>query len=389
MVKVSAKDASGNVLASANIVTPVSDEMDCKVCHASTTSLTFAAEAEPAQGWLFDPDPEKDFRRNILRLHDEQHISSSTYRQALNTKGYNADGLLATADAGTAILCAGCHASNALPGTGITGIPPLTQAIHSKHASVAEPSSGKRLDSINDRTSCYLCHPGNKTQCLRGAMGQSKDSSGHDNISCQSCHGNLSAVGSFKRSGWLDEPDCQSCHYDGKRDTNALDANGNLKTVTDQRFATNPDTPATGKSLFRFSTGHGGLQCEACHGSTHAIFPSGKPNDNVYSTQLQGHTGTIAECSTCHNPVPRTVDGGPHGMHAIGGNDWVYSHGNTVEHGGNNILASCAACHGSDFRGSPLSEVKATRQFSVYGGKTFQPKHQVSCYDCHNGPYED
>jgi hypothetical protein len=102
---------------------------------------------------------------------------------------------------------------------------------------------------------------------------------------------------------------------------------------------------------------------------------------------LQGHEGTISECSSCHNPVPQTINGGPHGMHATG-IDWVNRHGDIVEDN-NNMLASCAACHGSDFRGSPLSEVKATRQFNVYGGKTFQTKHQIGCYDCHNGPTED
>ena len=46
------------------------------------------------------------------------------------------------------------------------------------------------------------------------------------------------------------------------------------------------------------STGHGGLFCEACHGSTHAEWPAANPNanDNVPATQIQGHTGYIAEC---------------------------------------------------------------------------------------------
>ena len=90
-----------------------------------------------------------------------------------------------------------------------------------------------------------------------------------------------------------------------------------MRVPANQRFATNPNTPATGISLYRFSSGHGGLQCSACHGSTHAEFPSAQPNDNLQSIALQGHVGKLAECSACHSTVPSTVTGGPHGMHPI------------------------------------------------------------------------
>lgn len=54
LMKVTARDAAGNVLASTRIVLPVSDEMDCRGCHGSGT----ADAARPAAGWAFDPDPE-------------------------------------------------------------------------------------------------------------------------------------------------------------------------------------------------------------------------------------------------------------------------------------------------------------------------------------------
>ena len=86
------------------------------------------------------------------------------------------------------------------------------------------------------------------------------------------------------------------------------------------RFAENPipqsfngfDNPGFGNiassggarnpKLYRVSTGHEGVMCEGCHGATHAEWPNGNPNanDNVTANQLQGHTGTIVECSTCH-----------------------------------------------------------------------------------------
>lgn len=69
LVKVTAKDSNGNVLATAKVVLPVSDEMDCKRCHASSS---LAPKAKPSTGWVNDADPEKDFKYNVLRLHDER-----------------------------------------------------------------------------------------------------------------------------------------------------------------------------------------------------------------------------------------------------------------------------------------------------------------------------
>ena len=118
MVKVLAKDASGNVLATARTVLPVSDEMNCKACHASSS---VSSAAKPAAGWLNDSDPEKDWKKNILRLHDEKKLGNPAFQAALTKLGYNAAGLLATAQSGQPILCASCHSSNALPGTGVAG----------------------------------------------------------------------------------------------------------------------------------------------------------------------------------------------------------------------------------------------------------------------------
>jgi hypothetical protein len=46
LVKVVAKDNRGNILAEAKTVLPVSDEMDCKRCHASNSQ----ADAKPNSG---------------------------------------------------------------------------------------------------------------------------------------------------------------------------------------------------------------------------------------------------------------------------------------------------------------------------------------------------
>jgi hypothetical protein len=224
------------------------------------------------------------------------------------------------------------------------------------------------------------------------------------NLDCQSCHGNHAAVGSPTRQGWFQEPNCQSCHHDGKRELTAVTSltTGALRPTTDTRFATNPNTPASGVSLFRFSVGHGGNQCEACHGSTHAEYSSvfagwqtSHDNDNLQSLDLQGYAGAIQECSVCHKSVPLTTNGGPHGMHTIG-QAWVNAHGDRVESGG---TASCQYCHdarnnnggfANAYRGSPLSKLKMNKTFSADGRNvTLTAGTQVGCYNCHNGPRGD
>jgi hypothetical protein len=384
-VKVVAKDASGKVLASITTVLPVSDEMTCAACHASrpTTETNRARiAAKPVAGWVNDANLEIDWKKNILRLHDEKQAGNAKYAAALVSKGLP-NGMYRSALAGTPTLCATCHASNALPGTGVTGISTLTSALHTQHSTVLDPTNQLALNASNNRNSCYMCHPGTVTKCLRGAMGDAVDANGNATMGCQSCHGSMSKVGDPTRVGWLQEPNCQACHFDGKRTTSAVDAAGNLIKPTDTRFATNPNTPAAGYSLFRFSKGHGGIQCEACHGATHAEYPSSEANDNLESIALQGYAGTVRECTVCHSTVPMTANGGPHGMHTIG-SSWVSRHGDMVESSGS---ATCAACHGADFRGSPLAQVKVARTYSVEGRTVnFVAGKNVGCYDCHNGP---
>jgi hypothetical protein len=380
MVRVVAKDTAGITLATADVVLPVSDEMDCKKCHESGASTD---DAKPTAGWENNTDPVKDFKLNILKLHDQEHPINASDLSAVNAKGYNYQAsLLDTAKSGTPILCASCHSSNALGTSSVGNAQPLTISIHAKHASVIDPISGAQLNDSANRTACYSCHPGSSTECLRGAMGDAKDASGNQMMQCQSCHGTMSDVGNTGRGqGWQDEPNCQACHQDGQRYDSAL-VDGSLRAALDGRFATNPNTPAAGVSLYRFSTGHGDLQCSSCHGSTHAIFPTGHVEDNLQSINVQGHSGTIAECTSCHTTMPTTTNKGPHGMHTVG-QSWVSDH----EHAAEGNTAQCATCHGADYRGSFLSKTFSARTLTIEGKtKTYTKGQMVSCYDCHDGP---
>jgi hypothetical protein len=375
LLRLIARDTSGAVLASTDIVVPVSDEMSCRDCHL------------PPAG---SRDPLRDMKLDILRLHDLRQAGAAGFQAALAQAGYNPAGLAATvAQDGTPILCARCHGSNALPGTGLSGVAPLTQSMHSFHATALDPASGQSLGASDNRTACYRCHPGSLTRCLRGAMGSAVAADGSLAIQCQGCHGAMGDVGSASRQGWLDMPACQNCHTgtaarnNGEiRYPNAFEATGQRRVPVDTTFATTPDVPAAGFSLYRASFGHGGLACEACHGSTHAEYPSSHRNDNLQSLALQGHVGLIGECATCHPTVPATIDGGPHGMHPVGP-DWVARHPSAAESG----AARCQPCHGTDYRGTVLSRALGDRTLNTpFGTKAFWKGFQIGCYTCHNGP---
>ena len=125
------------------------------------------------------------------------------------------------------------------------------------------------------------------------------------------------------------------------------------------------------------------MKCEACHGATHAEYPSTEENDNLQSLTLQGYEGLITECSVCHAPVPLTPDEGPHGIHTIG-QAWVDAHGELVQE----ATSPCAQCHGHDYLGTLVSATATDRTFTTedFGTKELPKGTKVSCYTCHDGP---
>jgi hypothetical protein len=148
------------------------------------------------------------------------------------------------------------------------------------------------------------------------------------------------------------------------------------------------DNPGAGNpQLYRVSTGHGGVMCEGCHGATHAEFPNANPdaNDNVMANQLQGHTGPIVECGTCHTNIDALgTDGslaslqGPHGMHVVGNTNFADGdHKRNWDHNGD----PCRECHGQNGEGSVLSRTAADRNLPDVG---FVPKGTpITCTMCH------
>jgi hypothetical protein len=389
MMRLIARDSASNILATTDIVLPVSDEMDCQACHASGSQTA----ARPPEGWVWDLDPVRDYKLNVLRSHDDHFLGTAIYAAALAQAGYDAGGLFVSATKdGQPVLCIKCHVSNALPGPGVTNVLPLTQIMHTKHAYISDPLSGRPLSSLTNSAACVLCHSAPENRRVRGVHHNAVNPDGTLALQCQSCHGSISAIGAAGRQGWLDLPNCQSCHTGtatsnngSLRFTSAFDTNGLPRQAVNMTFATQSNTPSAGLSTYRFSQDHGGLKCAACHGPSHAELLSSQANDNIQSEQLQSPTGggMLTACMDCHLSTFTNRTGGPHGMHPVDA-QWAAGHDT-----GNR--SQCQACHGpgptpgSQYRGTVLSWAQANRSYGEVGAQ-FWPGFQIGCYNCHAGP---
>lgn len=463
LVRVQAKTANtsltgrtGEIIASTDAVIPISAEADCFRCHASAvdggnaqaacipgqdagcttegslrsrTPFTVVQAADDTADVPYNVKREWAADNNILRLHDAKH-------------GTDIQNM-------TPVVCQSCHYSPALDLAHVGPVGPNdpdangreqkihrsnSRVMHSFHGQFTDlfvndmpaPTDSRRLDPatgkpvvnafVKDKLnqSCYQCHPGRDTQCLRGAMFTG-------GLICQDCHGGMQQVGDdfsagfsaqtpypagadlTKRVPWANMPACQSCHTGdavdnlGMNDSNVIRASDNIRLLrayrnndtarakpivaTNRRFAENE---VNGKEvLYRYSKGHSGIYCEACHGSTHAEWPvqpesgSSVANDNMAAIQLQGHTGKIIECNTCHTgSLPNTL-GGPHGLHPVGNTSFA--------NGGHENLAErsrdeCRACHGNNGEGTVLSRAAQNRSLR---GVNLTKGQMVSCNLCH------
>ena len=455
--------SAGTVLASVDTVLPVSAEADCFRCHTSAADggngeaacipgvdgncLTSGARrtgtafqvatasmdtanvpAAISREWAAD--------LNIIRLHDARHGTS------LQTQ--------------TPVVCQRCHYTPALD---LAHVGPLgpgdaaangreqrihrtnSRALHSYHGQFTDlfdenmppptdpsrfnPTTGKpEINAfVQDKLagSCYQCHPGKNTKCLRGAMF-------NGGLVCQDCHGGMRQVGNdfsinfssttpfpagadlSRRVPWAHEPGCQSCHTgdvlnnltsdpnvirgtDGIRLLRAYrsnDPNAGPIVSANRRFAENE---IDGKQvLYRLSKdNHAGVYCEACHGSTHAEWPV-KPdegsyvaNDNMTALRLQGYAGVIMECTVCHvgGSLPVSLNG-PHGLHPVGDPRWVEGHEDFLE---GQSLNTCRTCHGANGEGTVLAKVRADRTLQAEERTvTLLKGSLVGCGICHGNP---
>ena len=255
----------GKVLASVDTVTPVSAEADCYRCHTSKVDggngqaaclpggidsncpkegsptnrsgvafpVTQAGQDSAVVPLAVSREWAADW--NVLRLHDAKHGTT-------------------LADA-TPVACQRCHYSPALDLAQLGPVGPdgtangKDQTIHRTNSRVmhafhgnldlfdypmpkpnsstrTNPKTGKPVINVSVTNvlnqTCYQCHPGRDTHCLRGAMYSG-------GLVCQDCHGSMKQMGDdfssnfptvpfpagadmTKRIPWAGEPGCQSCH---------------------------------------------------------------------------------------------------------------------------------------------------------------------------------
>jgi len=468
---------AGSVLASIDAVVPVAGETRCTNCHAARedggngTAIerlekndieVASAEDDPqAEDVIHAASVEYASDLNILRLHDLKH--GDLYATPLVEQ--------------VPVVCQKCHYTPALDLAQLGPLGPgdelangreqtinksMARAMHYFHystglfAELPPPTDPLRTadqatDPVNEFEwntllgSCFQCHPGEKTRCLRGSMYNA-------GILCQDCHGNMGQVGNdfsgdvsidnpgafiladdyytnpdTPRVPWANEPACQSCHTgdalsnladeadtiaaaDGIRLLQAYrigDAKATPILAQNQRFA--ETQLANGNPmLYRLSTDqHAGIFCEACHGPTHAEWPVVNPqaNDQLAATQLQGHSGFIMECVACHEPtddgLPLGLDG-PHGMHPVAdfnGPDqrWIISH----ERFGGVTFDECRACHGLGLEGTALARAAVDRLVQCMNNQGSLPEcaageqyatiskgTEIGCGMCHATPFE-
>jgi hypothetical protein len=266
----------------------------------------------------------------------------------------------------TPVLCASCHYSPPLdlaragPQGKQKELPTSSQVMHQYHGKLRDKQGSLIFpDNASVEETCYQCHPGKKTQC-------------------QSCHTG-DAVNHLNEAGLVFGND----KFRLKQTYKIGDLTASPLNAINKRFAENDNT------LYRNSKGHGGIACEGCHGSPHAIWPNAtaNANDNITAKQLQGHVGTVIECDTCHTPgsLPMTTKG-PHGLHNVNDQRWV-----DEEHEDfyKRKPDGCKACHGTDLKGTDLSKVAADRSFRVEGRiVNLQKGQKVSCNICHSMPGE-
>jgi cytochrome bd-type quinol oxidase subunit 1 len=284
VVTVEARDAHDTLLATTQVVAPVSTEMGCSNCH----------------GGSLLPDTPAGLHRetaiNILEAHD----------RLSHTK------LVSTAQSGQPIRCQSCHADPIYQAEGDKNRLNLSAAMHGFHANYLRQQGAD---------ACFFCHPASPT----GATRALRDIHAAAGLDCTNCHGAIedhalnllqheqlagkkqaamlmahlrpkSAANIEKiapRKPWINQPDCLHCHVEYQPPE--TDTTANTWTKDEQE-------------LYRNRTDESGrLFCAACHSSPHALYPADNPYnphlDVLQPLQYQRDRlplGANRNCAVCH-----------------------------------------------------------------------------------------
>ncbi len=295
---ITAKDKkTGKILAQTRTVAPTSTEMGCKNCHGGGWRVEGVAGFTDATSL------------DVLVAHDKNSGTD----------------LAEKAKKGQPMLCQSCHADPVLGTKGNPELLSFPAALHGWHANFLTEREGMQA--------CVACHPSRPdgpTQCFR--------SHHSDMMDCTNCHGTMedhalsllkkeqeagkkgaerlmarlkprtvATVEEIKpRTPWLNEPDCLNCHKDFEMGS-TMDA---FNTWT-----------AGPEGLYRMRHDQmGAMMCEACHGSTHAVYPAtknkyGQNRDSIQPLQYQGNDRPIGnDCTVCHKVKPEFEGHHPNSM---------------------------------------------------------------------------
>jgi hypothetical protein len=159
-------------LARTTTVVPVSTEMHCDTCHNDNG----VAGPAIATGRV---------ETNILTLHDQKNLGDYP----------PGTGLLMNR---RPVLCANCHASNALGTPGVAGLPNFSKTMHKKHKGMDCLDCHGDLNQVSQNPNPWLnepkcsaitCHPG-----IIQDQPLYRNSTGHKGIRCAGCHDSPHAI---------------------------------------------------------------------------------------------------------------------------------------------------------------------------------------------------
>jgi hypothetical protein len=152
---------AGAALATSDVVLPVSDELNCKACHARISS----AAARPFDDWSTIPTLSA-MRPNTLRLHDDLQSGTLAYASALASADICRRWLFATASA------EGGPCARWFGGAVAVAITPVVDADARRSSyggGVGDPVTAA-ADAPETAAPKYWCHPGSRSDFPRGAM---------------------------------------------------------------------------------------------------------------------------------------------------------------------------------------------------------------------------
>ena len=192
--EVQVRDEKGRILAETVAVVPVSWEISCNYCH-DTPGISVATD--------------------ILRKHDKKHGTELEMQKPVLCAGCHADPALGTTGAeGVSMFSHAMHGSHAERMT-VREVRVATRKFKRKLEGMDPEIAAKLLDErlkvelagiATMRTNaCYSCHPGTNTECQR-------DLHLPKGISCKDCHGGMHQVADVTRTPWVSEPTCAGCH---------------------------------------------------------------------------------------------------------------------------------------------------------------------------------